>query len=100
MRITALALCIAAFALSGCDVVRMVFPHKPTPAEARSAIRRCGGSPDAMAWRVNEDGVFFFGEKTDKGPLLPTSLTPCLLRWSKWNRVKVGFIAWDPMPPS
>ena len=100
MKTRLFALCVTAFGLCGCSLMLKLFPHKPTGAEARAAIRRCGGSPDKIAWRVTNDGAFVFGKKTENGPALPTSLRPCLLSWGKWNRVNVGFIVWDPIPKS
>jgi hypothetical protein len=90
-----LMLVVAAIGLGGCSLMVKLFPHRPTDAEARAAILRCGVSPDRIAWRVTEDGGLVFGEKTENGPALPSSLTPCLMSWGKWNRVNVGFLIWD-----
>lgn len=90
-----LVLAVGCSCLSGCDFLRLMLPHKATtPAEARSAIERCGISPDSLSWRV-EDGAFVFGRKSAYAPPIPDQHSNCLLKWAKDNRVEVRFIGWE-----
>ncbi|HEY1214401.1 MAG TPA: hypothetical protein VGE93_12275 [Bryobacteraceae bacterium] len=95
MGIARVASCLGALSLSGCGLMLKLFPHRPTVAEAQKAIQRCGASPDAIFWRVTNDGQFLFGPKTESGPPVPDSVAVCLVHWGKWNRVEVGVRYWD-----
>lgn len=98
MKTARLALCAGAISLSGCGLMLKLFPHRPSGAEAKRAIQYCGASRDDIAWHVTGDGILVFGPKTETAPLVPQSVTECLLSWGRWNRVKIGLILWDPRP--
>lgn len=96
MRRSLLALFISCLCLSGCDFLRLMLPHKATTVtEARSAMQRCGVSPDHVAWRVTQDGAFAFGRKSADAPPIPDGQSDCLLSWAKAQRVEVRFIGWE-----
>jgi hypothetical protein len=89
MRIARIALCLGAVCVSGCGLMLKLFPHRPTPQEVRTAIQRCGASPDSVRWRISEDGTLVFDPMTENGPPLPTQ---CLMNWGEWNRVRIALI--------
>jgi hypothetical protein len=95
MKATHFAVCLSVLAISGCDLIATAFPHKVTPAEAKEAIRRCGGSIDQIRWAVTEDGSLLVGTKAEIGPMIPGSVTRCLKTWGKWNRVHMGTWTWN-----
>lgn len=79
--------------LSGCDLLRLMLPHKPTTAaEARRAMQRCGISPDRVRWRVLNDGSFVFGSAVSGSPPISDRQSDCLMHWAEDNRVEVGII--------
>jgi hypothetical protein len=95
-----LALSISCLCLSGCDFLRLLLPHKSTTsAAAVSAMRRCGVSPDAISWRVTQDGAFAFGRKSADATPIPDRQSDCLLKWAKDHRVEVRFIGWETDKP-
>jgi len=96
MRRDMLALTIICFCLSGCDLLRLMLPHKATtPAEAQNAMERCGVSSDSISWRVTEDGAFVFGRKSADAPPLGDRQSECLLKWAKDSRVDIRFVGWE-----
>ncbi len=96
MRRDLLALSISCFCLSGCDLLRLILPHKATTAaEALSAMQQCRVSPDSISWRATEDGAFAFGRKSAEAPPIADRQSDCLLEWAKDNRVEVRFIGWE-----
>ena len=97
MRRHLVAVCMACLCLNGCDFLRHLLPQKSTtPAEALSAMQRCGVSPGTIAWRVTDDGAFAFGRKSAEAAPMADRQSDCLLKWAKDNRVEVRFIGWEP----
>ena len=95
MRRGLLTLSVICCCLSGCDFLRLLFPHKATVGEALSAMRRCSVSPDSISWRVTEDGAFAFGRKSANASAIADRQSDCLLTWARDNRVEVRFIGWE-----
>src|SRR5579884_2848603 len=99
MRRRLLALSISCFWLSGCDVLRLLLPHKATiTAEALGAMRHGGVLPESISWRVTEDGAFASGKKSSDASPIAHRQSNWLLRWAQANRVEVRFIGWEARP--
>lgn len=76
-------------------LLSQLLPRKRTTEEnARQAIIACGINPDAIAWQVGADGSFAFGTHPDAHNLTDTQIC-CLLDWTRRERIKVGFFAWE-----
>ena len=83
------------FLLSGCDLVRMLWPSRAaTHEEAEAAVKRCH-LPSGAYWRVTKDGAFVFGRMTPNVPPIPKRSTECLIKWTQDNRIKAAFVGWE-----
>ena len=96
MRARTIATISCTLLLSGCDLIRTMFPrHRTTVPEARAALVRCGIAPDSVAWGVGRDGTVAFGRKTAGSLPIPEAQGECFMRWAETNKVKVAFIGWE-----
>ena len=78
------------------SLLSLLLPYRRTTEErARQAILNCGISPDATAWHVGPDGAFAFGQKHPEENGLTYEQVECLLSWTRRERIRVGFIAWE-----
>ena len=78
------------------DWLGLLLPYRRTTEEhAREALVRCGVCPEAIAWRVGEDGSFAFGKKHPDAEYLSDEQIGRILDWTRRERIKVGFIAWE-----
>jgi hypothetical protein len=77
-------------------LLSLLLPYKRTTEDkARQALIRCGVSPEAIEWRVGEDGAFAFGKKHPDAENLTEEQISCVLDWTRRERIKVGFIGWE-----
>lgn len=91
---------LISFAVSGCDLVKAMAPRNATTQEAaRYALTKCGIDPDAIAWSVDEDGLFAFGRKSPDAEAMSVTQSDCIMRWVQDERVKFAFIGWEHTAP-
>ena len=77
-------------------LLSLLLPYMRTTEEkARQALVRCGVSPEAIEWRVGEDGAFAFGKKHPDADDLTYEQISCVLDCARRERIKVGFIGWE-----
>lgn len=78
-------------------MLSLLLPYRrTTEGKAREAMQRCGVSPDKVAWKVGPDGSFAFGKKQPDGQDLRQEQVACLIDWTRRERIKLGFLAWEP----
>ncbi|RYZ74638.1 MAG: hypothetical protein EOP09_00095 [Proteobacteria bacterium] len=83
------------FLLSGCDLMRMLWPSRAaTHQEAEAAVKRCH-LPAGAYWRITKDGLFVFGRMTLNASPIPKQSTKCLIKWTQGNRIKAAFVGWE-----
>ena len=81
-------------------LLSLLLPHKrTTEVKAREALKDCGISPNAIAWKVGADGSFAFGRKHPDADELTYEQTRCIVEWTRRERIKLSFIAWETDAP-